>query len=154
MNIFKKLRKFLSLDSRMMLLYLEAFIFLGCARFLLYFPFSKVGPTLGYHMKESSYSEIEANQDLLKKISSTINIMSNHTFWESKCLVKAIAAMKMLERRRIESTLYLGTTKDEQGKLIAHAWLRSGSVYISGFEEMKRFIVVGKFAKIIKQKGV
>ena len=52
--------------------------------------------------------------------------MSKYTFWESQCLVKAIAGMKMLERRQIESTLYLGTAKDELGKLIAHAWLRSG----------------------------
>ena len=39
--------------------------------------------------------------------------MSRYTFWESQCLVKAIAGMKMLERRHIESTLYLGTAKDE-----------------------------------------
>jgi hypothetical protein len=150
MNLFKKVRKFLSLDSKMKLLYFEAFLFLGWARILIYLPFSKVSPTLGCHMVESSFSKMGMDQDILGKISSTINVMSNHTFWDSKCLVKAIAAMKMLERRHIESTLYLGTTKDEQGKLIAHAWLRSGPVYISGFEEMKRFIVVGKFAKIIK----
>ena len=52
--------------------------------------------------------------------------MSRYTFWESQCLVKAIAGMKMLEKRNIESTLYLGTAKDEKGELIAHAWLRSG----------------------------
>ena len=65
---------------------------------------------------------------------------------------KAIAAMKMLERRKIESTLYLGTAKDENGKMIAHAWLRSGPFYITGFEEMERFTVVGKFAKESEKK--
>ena len=73
--------------------------------------------------------------------------MSRHTFWESQCLVKAIAAMKMLERRQIESTLYLGTAKDENGNLIAHAWLRSGPFYITGVEAMEKFTVVSKFAK-------
>ena len=76
-------------------------------------------------------------------------MMSRYTFWESQCLVKAIAAMKMLEKRQIESTLYLGTAKDETGNMIAHAWLRSGPFYITGVEEMKRFTVVSKFAKRI-----
>ena len=66
--------------------------------------------------------------------------MSKYTFWESQCLVKAIAAMKMLERRNIESTLYLGTARDESGKMIAHAWLRSGPFYITGAEGMEKFI--------------
>ena len=48
--------------------------------------------------------------------------------------------MKMLERRKIESTLYLGTAKDENGKMIAHAWLRSGPFYITGAEGMERFM--------------
>ena len=53
--------------------------------------------------------------------------MSKYTFWESQCLVKAIAGMKMLERRNIESTLYLGTAKDAKGQMYrSDAWLRSG----------------------------
>ena len=80
--------------------------------------------------------------------------MSRYTFWESQCLVKAIAAMKMLERRQIESTLYLGTAKDEKGKLIAHAWLRSGPFYITGAEVMEKFTVVSKFAKRIGKNNV
>ncbi|MNR36049.1 hypothetical protein D3C85_1539370 [compost metagenome] len=74
--------------------------------------------------------------------------MSKYTIWDSKCLVRAIAAMKMLHRRQIDSTLYLGTTRDESKKMIAHAWLRSGRYYVTGKEEMERFTVVGKFAKM------
>ena len=61
--------------------------------------------------------------------------------------------MKMLERRNIESTLYLGTAKDLNGKLIAHAWLRSGPLYITGKEGMEKFTEVGKFANSIRFKG-
>jgi thiazole synthase ThiGH ThiG subunit len=61
--------------------------------------------------------------------------------------------MKMLERRRIYSTLYLGTGKNEKGELIAHAWLRSGSEIVTGGEEMKEFTVVGSFSKIIHAVG-
>jgi hypothetical protein len=43
--------------------------------------------------------------------------------------------------------MYLGTAKDETGKLIAHAWLRSGPLFITGAEVMEQFTVVSKFAK-------
>ena len=37
----------------------------------------------------------------------------------------------MGERGGIHSTLYLGVGKDE-GKMIAHAWLRCGQMYVTG----------------------
>ena len=113
--------------------------------------FSKVAPSLGEQMKETPYSVDDSNRKLLMQVSQTVNIMSRYTIWESQCLVKAIAAMKMLERRQIESTIYFGTAKDENGKMIAHAWLRSGSFYITGAEVMERFVTVSKFAKNIRK---
>ncbi|MCQ6275269.1 lasso peptide biosynthesis B2 protein [Bacillus sp. V3B] len=149
MSIVKKISMFLSLNTNKKLLFLEAFLLLGWARILKGISFSKVAPSLGEHMNETSIKHLESNTKILKQVSEAIHIMSRHTFWESECLVKAIAAMKMLERRKIESTLYLGTAKDEAGKFIAHAWLRSGSFYITGSEGMEKFTVVGKFAKKI-----
>ena len=143
----KKIIIFLSLSLTSKLLLVEAFILLGWARILKKISFSKVAPSLGKHMDETPFSYEEGNVKILKHISQAIDLMSKYTIWESQCLVKAIAAMKMLERRNIESTLYLGTTKDDSGKLIAHAWLRSGPFYITGAEGMERFTVVGKFAK-------
>lgn len=149
MNIIKKIRTFLTLDMKTIFLLIEAYIYLGWARILKGRPFSKIAPTLGVPMNETSLSYNESNKFVLRDISEAIHIMSRHTFWESKCLVRAIAGMKMLERRQMESTLYLGTAKDENGNMIAHAWLRSGPFYITGAEEMKRFTVVSKFARKI-----
>ena len=147
MNIVKKARTFLRLNFKTKLLYIEAFLHLGRARYLKSISFSKVAPTLGEQMKESSYELIAADKEILANVSRAINIMSRYTIWESQCLVKAMAAMKMLEKRKIDSTLYLGTAKDEKGGLIAHAWLRSGPFYITGAEVMDRFTVVSKFSK-------
>ena len=149
MNVLRKVRSFIMLNKETKLLLIEAFIYLGKARFLKRMPFSKVAPLLGDQMKETSLNPDHFNREVLDSISKAIHIMSRYTFWESQCLVKAIASMKMLEKRNIESTLYLGTAKDENGELIAHAWLRSGSFYISGAEEKERFTVVAKFAKRI-----
>ncbi|MFC0269940.1 lasso peptide biosynthesis B2 protein [Metabacillus herbersteinensis] len=126
---------------------LESLFYLGLGRYLKSIPFSKVAPSLGQHMEETTFDPFVSNKKVLSRVSQAIHIMSRYTIWESQCLVKAIAAMKMLEKRQIESTLYLGTARDESGELIAHAWLRSGPYYITGSEEMEKFTVVGKFAK-------
>ncbi len=147
MNILKKVRTFLRLTMKTKLLLIEAYFHLGRGRYLKSIPFSKVAPSLGEEMKETSLSSLTSNKEEVARISKAIHLMSRYTFWESQCLVKAIAGMKMLEKRNIESTLYLGTAKDEKGELIAHAWLRSGTYYVSGAEVMERFTVVAKFAK-------
>jgi hypothetical protein len=125
----------------------EAYLYLGWARILLYWPFAKIAPSLGVKTEETPAQPITTDIRKLKHISQAIHIVSRYTFWDSKCLVRAIAGMKMLERRRIDSTLYLGTAKDENGNLIAHAWLRSGPLYLTGADVMNQFIVVEKFAK-------
>ena len=124
---------------------LEAFVFLGIARVLKALPFSRIAPSLGRRMKETPLVHDPANESSIRQISQAVRVMSRHTIWESQCLVKAIAAKKMLERRRIESTLYLGTARDEGGSMIAHAWLRSGSFYVTGAEEMRMFTTVAAF---------
>jgi len=143
-----KLKTFLSLDPRVKVRYIEAFAWLGCARLLLVaLPFRTVAPLLGAPMRETPAAGPIDRTGELYEVYETIRIAAGHTFWESKCLVKAIAAMKMLERRRIDSTLYLGTARDENGAMVAHAWLRSGSYYITGAEEKERYAVVATFAK-------
>lgn len=154
MNIVRRIRIFFSLDMKTMLLFTEAFFYLGWARIVKSMPFSKVAPTLGIYMDETTLDYDESSRVILRNISEAIHIMSRYTFWESKCLVRAIAGMKMLGRRQIRSTLYLGTARDENRKMIAHAWLRSGPFYITGAEEMERFTVVGKFASKISKKNL
>lgn len=151
MSIVNKVRSFFSLDTKTMLLFIEAYIYLGWARLLLFIPFSRLAPSLGAQMEETTNSQTLLNKATLSRVHDAIQIMSRHTFWESKCLVRAIAALKMLEKRHIESTLYLGTGRDESGKMVAHAWLRSGPYYITGADGMERYAVVGKFAKYISR---
>ncbi|WP_121662780.1 lasso peptide biosynthesis B2 protein [Metabacillus litoralis] len=149
-----KFKVLMSLDLTTIGLLIEAFLYLGWARFqLMYLPFSKLALSLGVYMKETKVEDTESHNSKLKHIRHSIQVMSKYTFWESKCLVRAIAALKMLERRNIDSTLYLGTGTDENGKMIAHAWLRSGSMYVTGYEEMYRFTVTGKFAKMTNLVG-
>ncbi|VEF49083.1 Uncharacterised protein [Bacillus freudenreichii] len=149
MQVRSKIITMISLRPKTFYLLLEAFFYLGWARLLKVIPFSKVAPALGEHMKETTNELKEANTALVKNVSHAIHIMSKYTLWESQCLVKAIAGMKMLEKRGIESTLYLGTARNETGEMIAHAWLRSGPFYLTGAEGMENFTTVSTFAKSI-----
>ena len=147
MRVMRKVKAFLNVDRELKAMLVEAYLYLGWARFLKLLPFAKVAPSLGTKMVETSHSSKLEDKLTLRKVSNAIHMMSKYTFWESQCLVKAIAAMKMLEKRNIESTLYLGTGKDDKGQFAAHAWLRSGPFYITGAEGMERFTVIAKFAK-------
>ncbi|WP_379137745.1 lasso peptide biosynthesis B2 protein [Paenibacillus sp. sgz500958] len=145
-----KLRTLLHLEHPYRRLYLEAFFQLGWSRILITFKFSRVAPSLGERWKETDAEVAHDQVRNIRDISQAIQLMSKYTPWESKCLVRAISGMKMLQRRGIESTLYLGTAKDENGALIAHAWLRSGPYYVSGAEVMEKFVTVDKYANTIK----
>ncbi|MFJ7756091.1 lasso peptide biosynthesis B2 protein [Peribacillus muralis] len=150
MDLSKKFHTFISIDWSTKRLLTEALFFLAFGRIFKMIPFGKSTRLLGTHMEETAYSMSALDIATAKNISNAIHIMSRYTFWESQCLVKAVAGMKMLERRGMETTLYLGTARNQQGDLNAHAWLRSGSYYVTGAEEMAKFIVVGKFAKTKK----
>lgn len=145
-------KKLITMPMEQKRLYAEAFLYLGWARILKQRKFAKVAPTLGVRTEESPFEHDPAQERLLGGISRAIQRMSRHTWWESMCMVKAMAAMKMLERRGISSTLYMGTAKDSSGQMIAHAWLRSGPYYLTGYEEMAHFTVVGTFANSGQRK--
>lgn len=152
LRFWKKIRKFAAMPGYKKLLILEAVYYLGWARILKALPFAKVAPSLGTPMLETGMELDTSKEELIRDISRAVRLTARHTWWESKCLVMAIAGMKMLERRGIESTLYMGTAKDNSGKMIAHAWLRSGPFYLTGYEVMRAFTVVGKFGKVIHPK--
>jgi hypothetical protein len=153
MNFFKKIKILLSFDSKAKWMLVEALFLLGWARFLKSLPFSIIVPSLGNEMQETDYVIDDSSKEIVRRVSGAVNLVSKYTIWESMCLVKAIAAMRMLEKRGIESTLYLGTAKDQSGKMIAHAWLRSGPYYITGAEGLGKFTVVKKYAKQLLNKS-
>lgn len=149
MNLYRKairkVKRFIAYPADLKRMYVEAYFYLALARVLKLLPFAKVAPSLGEHMRETPYTST-MEQDLIhRKVSKAVHAMSRITWWESQCMVKAVAAMKMLQRRGIASTLYLGSGRDETGKMIAHAWLRSGSYYVTGNERLERYAVVAVF---------
>lgn len=150
--MLRKIVLFLKLDNKRKLIFLEAFYFLGWARIRKAGKFSSLAFSLGEHMRVTNENVPENIDEVyeLKRISEVLKVVSKYTIWQSVCFEQAVAAMKMLERRKIESTVYFGTARDEKGNFVAHAWLRSGPFIITGGEVKDQFTIVSMYAKFIK----
>jgi hypothetical protein len=100
---------------------------------------------LGKSGVETEFAEFDAErmQEVLQ-IKDAIS-RSRHLFWARKCLIESVAGKRILDRRKIPATLYLGVNK-AKGKMTAHAWLRSGNVWVSGGRNRLQFTVVGMFS--------
>jgi hypothetical protein len=116
----------------------EAIWLTGWYRFqVLYRPFSELSPKIGSVGTETPFdTELPPQVMQVRRI---VRAVSKRMPWTCNCMVRALTMKKMLRRRGIDSTLYMGIALDEAGKMEAHAWLRCGSKYISGETEMERF---------------
>lgn len=85
----------------------------------------------GEEGKESQEEEAHEIYVYAASVSRIVNRICTKTSWESKCLVRALTAQKLLKRKKIHSTMYLGC-RLEEGKMVAHAWLRVGKMYVTG----------------------
>lgn len=93
-------------------------------------PFSELSDRIG--TLQAQTPEISVESPVLSQIRWAVGAVCSRTPWESKCLVRALTAKKLLNQRGFACTLYMGVARDKEGKMIAHAWLRCGTQYITG----------------------
>lgn len=143
MELFKYYRRFCFRDK---LLIIKIFILSGVVRFIiLTTPFKKISKHLGVPKEESSYIPTESDIIKIKRISFFVSKVCRKTPWESKCLVQAIIAQRLLVKENIESTLYLGVGRDNK-EMVAHAWIKCGEFTVTGDID-KEFGIVAKYRK-------
>ena len=144
----KRLRTFLRLKMSDRLLLFEAVVWLGVARLaILTLPMRRITPYLGQHLRESKREESPVTLNRAWRIAWAVRTMSRYTPWTSNCFPQAIAAKRMLQRRQIASTLYLGFSKQEANDFEGHAWLRCGPLYLTGGQNRHRFVALSTFAE-------
>jgi len=128
-------------------LLLEALVLLAVARAaVLLLPFRWVARSLGKEAAQTPVQDDPAQLRQVCRIRAMVYSVSHSVPWTSKCLDQAIAARIMLKFRRIPATVYFGVKNDEQGQLAAHAWLRSGSVYVTGGRVRHEYAIINTFA--------
>lgn len=107
---------------------------------------SKLNKKWGIEGVESPAEASLEEYKFAKKVSYAVNQVCSKTKWESKCLVRALTAQKLLTEKKIDSTLYLGCKEDENHKMVAHAWIRVGRAYVTGGDGVAQgYGVVDKF---------
>lgn len=141
----KRLRRFLRLLPADRRLFIEAAGALVVAGLLLrIFPFARLSSRLGTHMAESPVEESAALTASASRVQWAVETAARVLPWKPVCLPQAVAATRMLRRRGIPSTLYLGI--DPAADYDAHAWVRVGDVIVTGGPSPDRFAVVSSFS--------
>ncbi len=111
---------------------IEALALLGLARAVLAFvPFRYIARALWQEGRETSRAPLGgAQRAAAKLVARAIDVAARHSPWQARCLGRALAATAMLRRRGLDATVYLGVKSLRT--LDAHAWARSGDVYVCG----------------------
>jgi len=143
-----RLRKFSRLERRDRLLFCESFMFhLFVGLLLKIVPFRWIpglfssrqfgtpaqaqSRTRSVGAEDQSRYAVSGWQALMiEKIRLAVQRAGWVSPWKNRCLVSSLAGRWMLRRRKIESELSLGVAKDAKGRLLAHAWLKSGDLEI------------------------
>lgn len=151
MNLFKKISgkslTFLRLSGKRKILFAEAFFTSLMVKITLVFlPFRIVVKWLGSSQSEIIESNVQTNTDVIKGIRFIIKMCDKNVPWKTECYTNALTAKIMLKRRKLISTLYFGFCKDNSGKLIGHAWLKSSGIIVSGFCDFSNFQVHSVFS--------
>ena len=131
-------------------LYLEAFVFLCCSKLqLIFIPFRKLAPGFGEPQTETAATISPADRQIAVDVSWAVQAVARHLPFRFVCLPQAMAAQRMLRRRGISSTLYLGVAPDRAtpNAIQAHAWLRAGNKIVTGEHEAVRHQKLASFGR-------
>lgn len=103
-------------------------------------PFRHLARTLGRTPAETSPTISAGDRAVAVKISWAVQAAARYVPLGFVCLPQAIAAQRMLRRRGLASTLYLGVAPDPKKAeaITAHAWLRIGDKIVTGEREAAR----------------
>ena len=144
----RRIKLFFNISNRDKVDFIKAFFYMGIFRaYILFVPFNKLRKRMGKLKIESPEDVDMAIYREAKRVASIISIIAKYTPWESKCLVQALTAQKLLSKLNIATTLYLGVKKDKDNNMLAHAWTRCGKYFVTGGYNKEGYAVVAKFTK-------
>ena len=106
---------------------MEALLLLYVSKGILWLPFTRCLKML----RSAETLHHKADLVLLVQIRRAVARADRFACWKNRCLVRSFAGRFMLQRRKIGSVLYLGLQLKQGKELVAHAWLESGSIFIT-----------------------
>lgn len=147
MGKIRIIRGFTRLQKEDKKIVIECIIYTGLYRFiLLFYSFNRIAPMMGKHRTSSPMEINEEDMVLCRKVGAYILKVSRSVPWKCECFVKALVVQRILAKRSIATTLYLGVKRDRNNDIQGHAWLRAGKYIITGDKEKDEFVEVGRFS--------
>lgn len=80
-----------------------------------------------YHKTDGPY---KIDDEAVLNIKIALHRVRKLSLWKNQCLVYSLAARKMLSRRNIDSSLYIGVKISSETPDFGHAWLTSNELEI------------------------
>jgi hypothetical protein len=124
-----KYMKFKAMKGPQKSLLIEAILFQIIAGFILkLLPFRLITRlfSLSAHFNSNAAANTASHTQINSiEIKKALMMSGSLSPWKNKCLVQALAARWMLNRRGMESKLSLGVAKGIDDTIIAHAWLKT-----------------------------
>ena len=91
----------------------------------------------------------QANWIVINSVVRSVRACSRFVPYAS-CLTQALAAQTLLRLRGQDSMLKIGVDKDENGKLMAHAWIEvDGKIIIGKLPQHRRFTVLNSSSSVV-----
>ncbi|WP_345990693.1 lasso peptide biosynthesis B2 protein [Sulfurimonas sp. HSL1-2] len=135
-SLRRKLGKFSALGLQEKARFIEAYVMLGMMHMAVKsLPFKWLVRRLRQYHGGIEAPVLSATQrETAIIVSKAVTTAANNTPWESACLVQALAAQRMLQRREVPGVFYLGVLHDATAKegMRAHAWLLCGDLVVTG----------------------
>lgn len=73
-----------------------------------------------------------AQTAMIQRISYAMQVVPSRVPWRSDCLVQCLAARHWLARKGVVARISIGMKREDNGTLVAHAWLAAGETVVTG----------------------
>ena len=145
--MLKKIKKYHALPKEERKLIAHCLLWLMYSYLLVRFiPLKCFVNVLGEHQKEAQSILNPEELAYLIRLQKNMRRLKRNLPWNVKCFEEVIAAKKLLKKKAIKSTLYLGVARNEENKLIAHAWLKTDNRIVFGQNRQQKFTSVAHYA--------
>ena len=111
-------------------------------------PFRVLIRMLGMHEGSDAAAGLGVGDAQAELIGWAVRAAASRLPWQSTCLTQAVAAAALLRRYRLPGKLSLGVGRGQPvgDGLLAHAWLESGELVLTGEHERELFAELTSFA--------
>ena len=113
-------------------------------RALLHRPFEETARVLNRPLPS-----IQAPTDperIVRRVRGALGSIRRRVPWKPTCLVRAVAANRVLARRMVASNLVLSVTPASGKTVDAHAWLEAGELVVTGLGEKVKYVPIYTFS--------